>query len=71
MGVTYIQYKVAKCDLCGETEQFDPVWSMPENWNSIQDTYGAIKYPCVCPECTKRIKGYIEEFKNIHYEDGA
>lgn len=71
MGVTYIQYKVAKCDLCGKTEQFDPMWSMPENWNSIQDTFGAINYSCVCPECTKRIKGYIIEFKNIHYKDDA
>lgn len=71
MGVTYIQYKVAKCDICGAAENFETTYSLPKGWNSIQDTFGAINYSCVCPECTERIKGYIREFKNIHYKDDA
>ena len=69
MGVKLIQYKVAQCDVCGKTEQFDSVYSLPNDWNMIEDTYGLIKYKCVCHECSKRIKGYIEEYKSLHYKE--
>ena len=69
MGVKYIQYKIAKCDMCGNTKQFSPTWSLPDDWNKIEDTLGVIRYECVCCECSKRIKGYIEEFKLLHYKE--
>ena len=68
MGVTYIHYKIAECDICGTTKQFDPLYSMPDDWNEIEDSYGLIRYKCVCPECSKRIKDYIEEFKALHHK---
>lgn len=71
MGVTYIKYKIAKCDICREEEKFDASYDIPKNWNSLQDTSGAINYSCICPECTKRIRCYIKEFKDIHCKDGA
>lgn len=69
MGVTYIQYKIAECDICGAKEQFDPLYSLPLKWNKIEDSYdGLIRYECVCPECLKRIRDYIEEFKALHHK---
>ena len=69
MGVTYIQYKIAKCDVCGAREQFNPAYSLPNNWNKIEDSYGLIRYGCVCYECSQRIRDYIEEFKSLHYKE--
>ena len=65
MGVTHINYKIAECDICGATKQFDPAWSMPGDWNNITDYRGMIRYKCVCPECSERIRDYIEEFKSL------
>ena len=60
MGVVYINYKIATCDICGKTEEFESVYSKPDNWYSIEDDYGLIKYKCVCLECLRKIKDYIE-----------
>ena len=68
MGVKYIQYKVAECDICGAEEQFEAIYNMPREWNSIDDSYGLIRYGCVCNKCSKIIKGYIEEFKSLHHK---
>ena len=68
MGVTYIQYKIAKCDICGVTKQFDPLYSLPVDWDDITDSIGVVRYKCVCYECAKRISDYIEEFKALHYK---
>ena len=68
MGVTYIRKKIAECDICGATKQFDPAWSIPDGWNKIEDSYGLIRYGCVCPECSQRISDYIKEFKSLHHE---
>ena len=69
MGVTYIQYKIAECDICGTTEQFDSAYSMPDSWNEIKDSYGLIRYKCVCHECSQRIRDYIEELKASHHKE--
>jgi hypothetical protein len=68
MGVKYIQYKVAECDICGTEKQFEAIYNMPNDWNEIEDSCGLIRYGCVCYECSKRIKGYIEEFKSLHHK---
>jgi len=68
MGVTYIQYKIAECDICGTTKQFDALYSIPDDWNEIEDSYGLIRYKCVCHECSERIRDYIEEFKALHHK---
>ena len=68
MGVKYIQYKIAKCDICGEEKHFDPAYSLPHDWDEITDTHGLLKYKCVCHECIQRIHDYIEEFKALHYK---
>ena len=68
MGVTYINYKIAECDICGATKRFDPVYSMPVDWNKIEDCRGLIRYGCVCHECSQRISDYIKEFKSLHHE---
>ena len=71
MGVTYIQYKIAECDICGAKEQFEAIYSMPKEWNKIEDSYGLIRYGCVCYECSQRIRDYIEAFKlSYHKEPG-
>lgn len=69
MGVTHINYKIAKCDICGITEQFEPTYSMPNDWNKIEDTYGLIRYKCVCPRCSKMIKEFIESYKKDHSQE--
>lgn len=69
MGVTYIQYKIAECDICGAKKKFDSIYSMPKDWNEIEDSYGLIRYGCVCPECSQRIRDYIEEFKLLHHKE--
>ena len=69
MGVKYIQYKIAECDVCGTREQFDPIYSMPDGWNKIEDSYGLVRYDCVCHECSQRIRDYIEEFKLLHHKE--
>ena len=69
MGVTYINYKIAECDICGATKQFNPTWSIPDDWNKIEDSYGLIRYGCVCHECSQRIRDYIEEFKSLHHKE--
>lgn len=69
MGVTYIQYKIAECDICGAKEKFEPMYSMPNEWNKIEDSYGLIRYGCVCHECSQRIRDYIEEFKLLHHKE--
>ena len=69
MGVTYIHYKIAECDICGAKKQFDPAYSVPDDWNEIGDSYGLIRYDCVCHECSQRIRDYIEEFKSLHYKE--
>lgn len=68
MGVKHIQYKIAECDICGAEEQFKSTYSMPSEWNKIEDSCGLIRYGCVCPECSRRVKGYIEEFKSLHHK---
>ena len=68
MGVTYISYKIAECDICGATKQFDPAWSIPDDWDNISDSYGLIRYKCVCRECSERIRDYIEELKVLHHK---
>ena len=68
MGVTYINYKIAECDICGATKQFNPAWSIPDGWNEITDSSGWIRYKCVCPACSKRIRDYIEECKALHHK---
>ena len=62
MSVVYINYKIAICDICGKTEEFDSVYSKPLDWNSIEDEYGSIRYKCICMDCTKKIRDYIENF---------
>ena len=69
MGVKYIQYKIATCDICGAKEQFEAIYSMPNEWNEIEDSYGLIRYGCVCHECSQRIRDYIEEFKLLHHKE--
>ena len=61
MGVRYISYKIAECEICGTTKQFESKLSIPADWNDIADSQGLIRYKCVCPECSERIKDYIEE----------
>ena len=67
MGVTYIHYKIAECEICGATERFDPVNSIPDSWNEIKDSYGLIRYECVCHECSQRIRDCIEELKALYH----
>lgn len=71
MGVLYVQYKIAKCDICGMAKQFDPIYSLPDDWNNITDTYGLVRYKCVCHECSEMIRDYIEEYKALHYKNEA
>lgn len=70
MGLKHISYKIAKCDICGAEKQFDLVYSIPQGWDIITDTYGYIKYECVCRECAQRVADYIKEYKAIHYKEG-
>lgn len=69
MGVKYIQYKIAECDICSAKERFEPTYSLPSEWNKIEDSCGLIRYECVCLECSQRIKCYIEEFKTLHHKE--
>ena len=68
MSVVYINYKIAICDICGKTEEFDSVYSKPLDWNSIEDEYGSIRYKCICMDCTKKIRDYIEN--NLCHNEG-
>ena len=68
MGVTYINYKIAECDICGKTKRFNPAYSIPDDWNEITDSRGLIRYKCVCLECSERIRDYIEELKALHHK---
>lgn len=66
-----VSYKIITCDVCGKRKKFDTLYTKPMDWSDLKDDYGRFKYPCLCPQCAERIKGYIEEYKSLHYQDNA
>ena len=69
MGVTHINYKLAECDICGKTSEFNPELKLPNKWNSISFGFSISSYSCICPQCFDNISNYIKQLKESYKAD--